>query len=211
MAKGKDQRDKPLEAPHGLAPRALLFCLEYLANGLNGAAAARAAGYSPHSAECQASRLLRNAKVKAYLAPRLDRRVKKLELKADRLDEELAACCFARVTDAFHEDGSLKAADELPDELQRAMVKVKTTELFEGKDRKHVGYLREVAIGDKVGAITAANRVLGRLKDKLDVTTRMSHEQLVLLAQKLREKKLAAARGGAAVGRAPGAPAGGPR
>lgn len=43
------------------------FVEEYVTNGWNGAQAARAAGYSPKTAEATVSRLLRNVKVKKVL------------------------------------------------------------------------------------------------------------------------------------------------
>jgi phage terminase small subunit len=49
-----------------LSPKQLIFVQEYIRSG-NGKQAAIAAGYSSNSAESQASRMLRNAKVKQYL------------------------------------------------------------------------------------------------------------------------------------------------
>ena len=49
-----------------LNPKQLIFVQEYMKNG-NGKHAAIAAGYSERSAESQASRMLRDAKVKQYL------------------------------------------------------------------------------------------------------------------------------------------------
>lgn len=49
-----------------LNPKQLIFLQEYLKSG-NGKHAAIAAGYSERSAESQASRMLRDAKVKQYL------------------------------------------------------------------------------------------------------------------------------------------------
>lgn len=49
-----------------LNPKQLIFIQEYLKSG-NGKQAAIAAGYSENSAESQASRMLRNDKVKQYL------------------------------------------------------------------------------------------------------------------------------------------------
>lgn len=49
-----------------LSPKQLIFVQEYIRSG-NGKQAAIAAGYSERSAESQASRMLRNDKVKQYL------------------------------------------------------------------------------------------------------------------------------------------------
>jgi phage terminase small subunit len=67
----------------------------------------------------------------------------------------------------------------------------------------------EVKLSPKVEAIGLGYRRLGLLKDRLEVTQKLSHEQLLVLAQRIRERKLAAARAGAAVGGKPRAAAGG--
>ena len=48
-----------------------IFVTSYLANGFNAAGAARAAGYSAHTAYSQGERLLRNVEVKAAIDNRL--------------------------------------------------------------------------------------------------------------------------------------------
>lgn len=48
-------------------PMQLIFLQEYMRNGGNGKQAAISAGYSERSAESQASRLLRDGKVREYL------------------------------------------------------------------------------------------------------------------------------------------------
>jgi phage terminase small subunit len=63
-----------------LNPKQLIFVQEYLKSG-NGKHAAIAAGYSERSAESQASRMLKDAKVKQYLNKReanLDRDLREI-------------------------------------------------------------------------------------------------------------------------------------
>jgi phage terminase small subunit len=65
------------------------FVEEYIVD-LNGRQAAIRAGYSPKTAEVQASRLLRNAKLQATLESAIRERSKRAELSSDRVVEELA-------------------------------------------------------------------------------------------------------------------------
>ena len=54
------------EKEHALTPRQLIFVQEYI-KSRNGTQAAIKAGYSPKSAEVQASRLLKNDKIRKHL------------------------------------------------------------------------------------------------------------------------------------------------
>lgn len=66
----------------GLTPRQRLFALEYIKDR-NGKQAAIRAGYSPHTAESQASRLLRHAKVAALVEAKAAKVAARLELSAE--------------------------------------------------------------------------------------------------------------------------------
>lgn len=161
-----------------MTTKQLLFCMEYLANNGNATAAYRAAGYAPAAAEVSACQLLRNPKVVAFLEPRLAKRVAKLELKAERLDEELARCAFIDPANLFDENGAVvRDLSKLPEDTRRAVRGVKVREIFEwegeGDERKkvHVGDLVEVKLEPKTEAIGLAYRRLGLLKDKVMVTS----------------------------------------
>ena len=66
-----------------------LFAKEYVLD-LNGTRAAIAAGYSEKGADSKASQLLGNVKVQALIQELTERRMKGLDLSADKLLEELA-------------------------------------------------------------------------------------------------------------------------
>lgn len=78
-------------------PRVERFA-ELVASGLNGKQAAIKAGYSAKTAESQASRLLRNAKVKERVAALRLGSTKRTELSADKVLKEIAHVAFARMT-----------------------------------------------------------------------------------------------------------------
>ncbi len=74
------------------------FVREYVIH-LNGAKAARLAGYSERTADAQASQLLSNPKVRKALAQAIDARNRRLDASADRVLLELTACAFYRIGD----------------------------------------------------------------------------------------------------------------
>lgn len=65
-----------------------LFALEYLID-FNGKQAAIRAGYSPRTAEVQACRLLRNAKVKAFIEANKRERTENIEVSVENILREL--------------------------------------------------------------------------------------------------------------------------
>jgi hypothetical protein len=92
-----------------LPPRREKFVDNYLANGGNGTKAAESAGYAPGAgAEVEASRLLRNAKVRAHIEARLnDARIKNNEILGT-----LASHMRGDLADIFPNNPILKAAKE---------------------------------------------------------------------------------------------------
>src|SRR5208282_2578914 len=80
------------------------FLEEYLVD-LNGKAAAIRAGYSPKSAEVQASQLLRNSKIRVALEDAMQARSKRTEVTADRIVAEYARIAFANIRDYWPRAG----------------------------------------------------------------------------------------------------------
>lgn len=78
---GKGRLATNTSADDDLTPRQRLFALEYLKD-LNGKQAAIRAGYSAHSAEVTASKLLRVPKVAAFVKNRAEKVAGKVEIDA---------------------------------------------------------------------------------------------------------------------------------
>lgn len=191
-ARSKTPTD-PLDGD-GLTAKQRLFCLEYLANGCKGARAARSAGYSPECAKQQALENLRKPAIRRFLEKRLEKRVARLELKAERLDQELARCAYVDPGQLQNpETGEAIPLHELPEDVRRAVRSVKIREIWtgRGKDAEQIGQVVEIRLEPKVEAIGLAYKRLGLLKDRVEVETTLSHEQLLVLAEKLRERKRA--------------------
>ena len=107
------------------------FCQQYLLD-FNASAAYRRAGYEAagHSAESNASRLLRNAEVQAYLCKLKKDATERAQLSIDSVLQELAAIAFSRITDACEWDAEgirLKEASELSEDAKAAIALVKMT------------------------------------------------------------------------------------
>lgn len=96
-----------------LTPKQEAFCREYLID-LNGKQAAIRAGYSPKTAEVQASRLLSNAKVQAYSKTLMEARAEKTGIDAEWVLTRLAQDATADVADLYDENGNLKQVHEWP-------------------------------------------------------------------------------------------------
>ena len=93
-----------------LTPKQTQFLAEYLID-LNGRQAAIRAGYTPKTAEVQASRLLRNAKVRVALEDAMQARSKRTEVSADRVIGELAKIAFSNPSENLGTADPIKRAE----------------------------------------------------------------------------------------------------
>lgn len=107
------------------------------------------------------SKLLRNTKVAAYVAERMQDRQKRTEVTQDRVVQELAAIAFARATDYAKVEGgyvTIRPTDELTEEQVRAIAGIK-----EGANGI------EIKLNDKEKALELLGRHLGMWNDKLNL------------------------------------------
>lgn len=141
-----------------------IFAEEYLID-LNATRAYRVAYPSVKREETAAvngSRMLRNAKVAAYIQERMQERQKRTEITQDRVLQELAAIAFAKATDYAeikNECVRIKDTAELDEQQVRALAGIE-----EGK------FGIKVKLNDKEKALELLGRHLGMFKDKLEVS-----------------------------------------
>ncbi len=161
----------------GNAARVSAFIEEYLSNGQKGGPAARAVGYSAKTADSQASRLLRNVKIRAVL----ERRLAEIQQQAEKATgltvtgvlTELRALVHSDLRRAFHpKSGELLPPHLWPDDLARAMCSIKvvekevTTSRGQKRTVKMVPmYVKEVKLWDKGSSIERAMKHLGMFKE----------------------------------------------
>lgn len=139
------------------------FVEEYLID-LNGTQAAIRAGYSAKTADVQACRLLRNAKIQQVISERMAERSKRTGVNQDRVVLELARVAFVKMTDIVDSEGCVKDSATDDDLACIESVKFKSSESDTGSSVE-----REVKIGSKLKALELLGKHLGMWNDKLDV------------------------------------------
>lgn len=151
-----------------LAEKQKVFADEYLID-LNATRAYKVAYPRVKKDEVAAvngSKLLRNTKVAAYIAERMQERQKRTEVTQDRVVQELAAIAFARATDYAEVIGGtvrIKNTCELDDEQVRAIAGIK-----EGANGV------EIKLNDKEKALELLGRHLGMWNDKVQLSGSVS-------------------------------------
>lgn len=110
QAEQRDRRRKLEET--GLTDKELSFCDEYPVD-FNATKAAVRAGYSPATAAAIGWELLRRARVMSELAKRQEDRSTRLEITADRVQQEIAKLAFFDPRDFFDGEGRPKHPHEM--------------------------------------------------------------------------------------------------
>lgn len=140
------------------------FADEYLID-LNATQAAIRAGYSPKSAEQQGSRLLSNAKVRAYIDERMAELSRRTGVTQERIIRELARIAFLDPTKLVNMD-TVELLDDATEDDRAAItaVKIKTIPTQEG-----TGVEREIRFADKIKALELLGKRFGMWIDKQQV------------------------------------------
>jgi hypothetical protein len=216
----------------GLSPKRRIFALEYLVD-LNATQAAIRAGYGRKNADVNGPRLLGDAGVRAFVDEQLRKRAEALELTAARIDRERARVALLDPAQLFDESGNLLPVRRMPEDARRAIasVKLRTVKVVHGKAAQAAGDALgvsdqargvedgarpveeitlgtvEVKLAPKITALADADYVLGRRREKVEVSRRLSHEQILLLAERIRARRLAERAAASRAAQAPTAPA----
>jgi len=140
------------------------FVEEFLVD-LNGKQAAIRTGYSPRTAEVQASRLLSNAKVDAAVKQAMQARSRRTGITADRVLIELAALAFANIAYFLQvqEDGSMQIdlARARRDQAAAVHDVILSTPAEGSDDEVRITMLTRIELFDKLGALGLLARHLG--------------------------------------------------
>ncbi len=115
MSKAK-AKARPKKQDRPLSAQQVEFIEEYLLD-FNAKRAAIKVGYSAKTAEAQASRLLKNVKVHRVIVERQTKRAERIDISADRIEQELALMAFSDMKDF----SSWGAEAELTDEQVRLL------------------------------------------------------------------------------------------
>lgn len=140
------------------------FVEEYLID-LNATQAAIRAGYSPKTAQEQASRLLSNVKVQTAISKAQAERSRRTGINQDRVIREIAKLAFLNPVDVIDMDeATVKGEAHRDDTACIASVKVKNIPTEDGAIIE-----REVKTYDKLKALELLGRHLGMFNDKVKV------------------------------------------
>lgn len=109
--------------------RRKIFVEAYISNGGNGKQAAIKAGFSEKTAESQASRLLRDVKVKDAIAIRAEKTAKKYELTTDLVVKSIVQELTFDPAKLYMAGGQLKDITELDEDTRMALASVEFEQL----------------------------------------------------------------------------------
>lgn len=129
---------------------------------MNGAEAARRAGYAHSGARQEASRLLTNADIYAEIQKRREALRNKHEVKKEEIVRELKAVAFSNlkaVSKWSKNSVEVFDSDDLDEDASAAIKKVKQ------QDHEH-GRNIEIELHDKISSLEKISKLLGYLSDK---------------------------------------------
>jgi phage terminase small subunit len=181
----KKARAKRKPETHKLTAQQEKFCHEYLIDR-NATQAAIRAGYSIKTAQEQSSQLLSKLMIKGRVNQLISAELGSIDATAARIKKELTNLAFVNIADAYDQNGALKSFEDMPIELQRAILAVESEELFDGqgKNREQIGYTKRIKLTDKLKAL----EMLGRHQKMFtDIT---EHKGLENLAEELKAARL---------------------
>jgi phage terminase small subunit len=157
------------------------FAREYLID-MNGTRAALAAGYKESSASAQASMLLKNRKVQALLNKYRSERAQRLEVKADKVLEEISRLAFANMQDYTRvQDGKpvLDLSGISRDQFAAVQeIREDTTGGSGDGERKQV-IRTTLKLADKARNLELLGRHLKMFTDQVEVTGKVTLEKVL--------------------------------
>ena len=149
------------------------FAREYVID-LNGTRAAIAAGYSERTAAAQASQLLTNRNVRALVDRFTSERASKLEVRAEKVLEEIARLAFSNMQDYTRVDSDGKAILDMSTITRDQFAAVQ--EIREdatggtGDGERKVVLRTTLKLSDKTKNLELLGRHLGMFNDKLAIS-----------------------------------------
>jgi len=155
----------------GLTPKQKRFVQEYLIDH-NATAAYVRAGYSPKTAEVNASRMIRFDKVARAISEGEAKSAAKAEITREKWINEHACIAFIDPIDIYNDDGSIKAMKDIPERARRAIAEFTVAEMFdEGEgDQKHAfGLVKRIRLHSKSESLKQIGEACGFLKTKVEI------------------------------------------
>lgn len=153
----------------------------------NATEAAIRAGYSKPSAGAIGCRLLKDVKICAEINKRSAEQSTRLQITADRIMQEYERLALLDPIDLFRPDGSMKDLSEMPEDARRAIVGIEIRELKDGTAALDGGggihaletTLKKIKLADKKGALDSLAKIMGMMKERVEVSGSIRLEDLV--------------------------------
>ena len=150
-----------------------LFCQFYTTHW-NATRAAKEAGYSEKSSMELGYQNLQIPSVKARIAELTEHALKEIGINRERVLQEYSRLAFYDLAEAYDEIGQLKPVKEMPEDIRRAVSKVKVFEVFalgqsddgQSREKQLTGYTKEVEFAQKKPALDSIAKVLGMAPDR---------------------------------------------
>ena len=150
--------------------RHIRFCENFLVH-LNGAKAAREAGYDAGRARITASELLAREDIQDYIAQRQEELQAEIGITQKRVLQEYARIAFSDIRTFYTVDGALKSIRDLDDDAAAALAGVEVYEERTGQeDVEAIGSTKKIKVFDKVKALEALGKHLGMFKNIHELT-----------------------------------------
>jgi phage terminase small subunit len=170
---------KRVLTPNGLDTREEAFAQHFAIYGVASKAAA-AAGYAEST----------NPSSQILVKPRIQARIRELQeaqreatlLTSKQLLEELANMITLDPQDLLDENGRVRPLHEMPKAVRKSIRELSLDEIYERDEdgvRHLVGYNRKLKVYDKARGLELYMKHLGMLTDRLEVSGKISLEQLV--------------------------------
>lgn len=147
-----------------------VFADEYLIdlNGTRAYMVAYPATKKDETAAANASRLIRNDNVSAYIQTAMDARAKRTEITQDRVLQEYAKIAFLNPKAFFNDDGTIKHISSLDDDTAACIAGMEVvTKNVMGEDGNfEPEYTKKIKIADKLKALQDIGRHLNMFKEQ---------------------------------------------
>ena len=166
--KSKPKNQKRSRAGNDLQER---FVSEYMIDK-NARNAAIRAGFSERSAHELGSRMLKKVEIAAEIARREAEIAQKCDVSVEKIMREYARIAFFDPGDFFNDDGTLRHILEIPEDARRAISSLDINKLraVQGDDVRVEEIVRKIRTSSKVGCLDSLARIMGLMKDQVEVT-----------------------------------------
>ncbi|WNO60436.1 terminase small subunit [Rheinheimera sp. MMS21-TC3] len=147
-----------------------LFAHEYLIDS-NMTAAAIRAGYSERTAKSQGHEIYHKPYIKAWIEQRVKQHLKKLDISAEAILQEVALIGFQNLAGAYNKDGTLMNIHDMPEAVQRTIASIEVDELRD-PDGDSIGRTSKLRVTDKLKALEMLGKHEKLWTDKIELSDR---------------------------------------